>query len=1712
MVNKLLKYSVLILILVLLSSSVLSLERGTDNSRVVTYEERVAEPTVDDVEVEDNFFKYVRRGNTYLRTTPSAPCVWKPDHLDDGWCTVEAEFEVKTVRFAREVMAGLNINLINRNRQAKNIQYFYSQDNYNKTYWKRLPNTIDGRRNYTYLVATAYRNYENTLRSLDRDKPISIKVTYEIPKYSTDSFDLNLTGSLSVSIDPAVSSCGTLVSAGTYTLNQSFTATTETQCITIDGQDIILDGAGFSVTSNNFTANPHYGIRITNETVGGDEAKNITIKNITIVNFRDGIQINNPYKNILVENSFFYNQSSVGIVIATYNITLIDNHFETNGSGSHLVTVNPFEGSSYNVLIANNTFNLTTPANQGAMLQVYQSTEVTFENNVGEQTQKSNSLMPVIAIAQTTGWAKNITVRNNIFKNIYKFAVIENSSGIDIINNSFTLADDIHDLDNVKVIELIDYNVDINFSNNIFNGSINATLFNIINLSNSVFFNNVFDARNKSTAFTLSNVSNTLFENNTILRTGTTTTGGGGESENWNMSFSPITVDGRVCNNGLDDGIGGITNAISISNFNVDHFVYVNGSKRIITDTTVDDTTLPYDIACVNLTIAGALDNTTIYLMDGAYESCEELETDLELPPGICYGIVNGVLIGNGGTNDYTYNASAFDFPIDATTITISSGYDDPAYLNFENSSTAPTTVSVTAGFELMTGSCNNNFTNNIFQDATLVDNSGTSCNQRIEYNNTFGQIVWSNLANFTFGTGLKFVEPIIIQDNLIGVDINISYLNLNTTSTISFFSLTYSDTPKLLKDGVRCDDTANCNITSYNSSTGTLVAVVSSFSNYSTFFGDIPTIDGFDGDSTDLGSVADANNVTNLTLENSTVAKIKWLGLTNISGFDLSQLITFSTNSIDVASGQLDSSMNSSAELTIRGLSFSSTPVALKDGDLCSDCEVISWDGANFTFNVTSFSTYTAGGNSQVEIWDSDDIEGGSNRFGINTQIVFFANYTNITDDVAIPGECNISFRQVPSGPFSMTFNTSSLLHEYNRTYINESMKRWNVTCGNSSFETLSGEERVSVGWNGRFTGLKAQDRFPTFTNMQRKIVKDSSGTLHTVYKSEGFDLGYCNSTDNGDSWSCKKLLEASVTDVGIIVKSNDELFVYFDNGQDVDSFNSSDGGATWNSVPNIIDASSNTGDPSCAVDSNDIVHCCSAKNTGVLLYVNSTDWTDIETVNNNSADDTDFCHLEVDNNNCVYILGEGSIQDDLDIWGSCLNGWGDANRVSVFEGTGAHRPNMIIDNSNNIYTVFTYGSGIRLANSTDGGTTWSDKQIVIPGVYPSLTLTDNGDLYVVYATASPTTTIHSPLRYINSSDNGTTWSSAIQIQEEVGYPNVLSSTFPKFNNNTNRLNMVYGGFGEYVYYNNLTVPTLLTASAPVITLGNPGNDTYQTSNPEVTFNVTDANGDNVTVILYGEKGALEPDEVLQTWTNTNATEFSFTWSTIRGDYYWYVNATDSTNLSSKTLIQTFTRDFVPVGTGGSGPSGGGATPSTPSVPSTAPSPGTSPFSIIGDLFGLDEGPTEEDIRTGIRVIPSEVNMIFIKLPNGKSQKTKEFETIPGLDTCNLQDVNSELGCEILTGGINTLTFAPSVNTFLQTIETSVILNSGNNTRKVPVTVNYVNFDYYFPMGNTIFDAGPLFTAKDNDSNLLGIKVFPIITIILLSILTLKYFKKRRT
>jgi lysophospholipase L1-like esterase len=220
--------------------------------------------------------------------------------------------------------------------------------------------------------------------------------------------------------------------------------------------------------------------------------------------------------------------------------------------------------------------------------------------------------------------------------------------------------------------------------------------------------------------------------------------------------------------------------------------------------------------------------------------------------------------------------------------------------------------------------------------------------------------------------------------------------------------------------------------------------------------------------ETTDFNNISDITNVSDATLQTNT-AKITWYNNVNASEANFDINVDFGFAFVNVNSTGLNSTFNSSANVTFYNLSWSKTPVIFEDGSPSQDCAINFYSGGNLSFNVTHFTNYSAGANANLTIWDDTDPEGGSQTKYSRDKIKFYANYTNRTSGQPINETgvyCNISFNVTPNGPFGMTFNSSSLLYEYNRSFPTSGTFNWNVT-GNGSvqdYEELDVTDIVTV------------------------------------------------------------------------------------------------------------------------------------------------------------------------------------------------------------------------------------------------------------------------------------------------------------------------------------------------------------------------------------------------------------------------------------------------------------------------------------------------------------------------------------------------------------------------------------------------------------------------------------------------------------------------
>ncbi|MFC1691007.1 LamG-like jellyroll fold domain-containing protein [Nanoarchaeota archaeon] len=236
---------------------------------------------------------------------------------------------------------------------------------------------------------------------------------------------------------------------------------------------------------------------------------------------------------------------------------------------------------------------------------------------------------------------------------------------------------------------------------------------------------------------------------------------------------------------------------------------------------------------------------------------------------------------------------------------------------------------------------------------------------------------------------------------------------------------------------------------------------------------GEQPVDTGFGGgNTTNFDTVPNLSDVDTVVLHNDSYMKLNWTssGL-NVSGANFSETVIFGEGWVNINLSTISTTLNSSATIELYNLPFEETPIVYIDGVLCTqDCDIIGYSGTTLIFNVSHFTNYSTGPNSQLMIWDDTDPEGGSQSKIINDSIFFIANYTNVTsgkyiDNVSNNGWCNISFSYDPIGPFEMIFNyTGNNTWAYNRSFNDSNTYNWNVSCNATNYELFELSDQVYI------------------------------------------------------------------------------------------------------------------------------------------------------------------------------------------------------------------------------------------------------------------------------------------------------------------------------------------------------------------------------------------------------------------------------------------------------------------------------------------------------------------------------------------------------------------------------------------------------------------------------------------------------------------------
>jgi len=229
--------------------------------------------------------------------------------------------------------------------------------------------------------------------------------------------------------------------SGYYILNLS--ANVSGTAIEIDTDNVVLDGNGNVIRGNGWSR----GLYIWKH-------KNITIKNLRIENFGNGIEILHSEKMTITDNTVTNNKHWGIVIVHSSNVLITGNIINSNergislGSSNNVHLVNNvfldnglFVWGSYNNTVVNNTvnerplvyiedadeFNLTTPSYAGQVVIVNSKNVLISNQNL------SNAGFGMELWNVTDSYLINNTIKNNAISGVYLIG----SSNVHLVNNVF---------------------------------------------------------------------------------------------------------------------------------------------------------------------------------------------------------------------------------------------------------------------------------------------------------------------------------------------------------------------------------------------------------------------------------------------------------------------------------------------------------------------------------------------------------------------------------------------------------------------------------------------------------------------------------------------------------------------------------------------------------------------------------------------------------------------------------------------------------------------------------------------------------------------------------------------------------------------------------------------------------------------------------------------------------------------------------------------------------------------------------------------------------------------------------------------------------------------------------------------------------------------------------------------------------------------------
>lgn len=239
----------------------------------------------------------------------------------------------------------------------------------------------------------------------------------------------------------------------------------------------------------------------------------------------------------------------------------------------------------------------------------------------------------------------------------------------------------------------------------------------------------------------------------------------------------------------------------------------------------------------------------------------------------------------------------------------------------------------------------------------------------------------------------------------------------------------------------------------------------------------------------------------------------------------------------------------------------------------------------------------------------------------------------------------------------------------------------------------------------------------------------------------------------------------------------------------------NSSNGGATWSTLVNVSENSGSSQNPDLEIYPDGSFHLVwedrTYGNQWEILYSNSTDngatWSTVVNVSNNSGasqnPDLEFSTFVVPADPSVIWQDDNSGQREIYYSTSSSSGSSWITPVNISKTSGnSLNSDLEIAMSEVFHVVwsdYTYGSqwDIFYSNSSDNGATWSTGVNISNNSWvstkPDLEISLSGNLYLVWEDNTSDFDIY----YRNSSDSGGTWSTIVNVSDTGSQDNSLQA-----------------------------------------------------------------------------------------------------------------------------------------------------------------------------------------------------------------------------------------------------------------------------------------------------------------------------------------------